>query len=92
MPDVPDPDFAGNLWRIGSASTMLLTTWHMSESICRLLPFKPMLIRQKTKNSWFAIMSADVVICRTHLAASFWQINHIFETLRAAITRVKRAS
>jgi hypothetical protein len=35
-------------------------------------------------------MQADVVICRTHLAAFFWQIDHIFEALRAAITRGQR--
>src|SRR5208283_3032389 len=30
---------------------------------------------------------ADLVICRTHLAAFFWQIDHVFEALRAAINR-----
>jgi hypothetical protein len=29
----------------------------------------------------------DVVICRTHLGAFFWQLEHVFEALRSAITR-----
>ena len=29
----------------------------------------------------------DVVICRTHLAAFFWYLEHVFEALRTAITR-----
>ena len=29
----------------------------------------------------------DVVICRTHLAAFFWHLEHVFEALRTAITR-----
>lgn len=33
------------------------------------------------------IGQADVVICRAHLAAFFWQLDHVFEALRIAITR-----
>ncbi len=29
----------------------------------------------------------DVVICRAHIASFFWQLDHVFEALRAAITR-----
>jgi hypothetical protein len=29
----------------------------------------------------------DIVICRTHLAAFFWHLEHVFEALRTAITR-----
>jgi hypothetical protein len=29
----------------------------------------------------------DLVICRAHLAAFFWQLDHVFEALRAAVTR-----
>lgn len=32
-------------------------------------------------------MQVDMVICRTHLAAFFWQLNHVFEALRHAIRR-----
>lgn len=30
---------------------------------------------------------SDLIICRAHLAAFFWQLNHVFEALRAATTR-----
>ena len=29
----------------------------------------------------------DIVICRSHLAAFFWHLEHVFEALRIAITR-----
>jgi hypothetical protein len=29
----------------------------------------------------------DIVICRSHLAAFFWHLEHVFEALRTAITR-----
>jgi hypothetical protein len=29
----------------------------------------------------------DVIICRTHLAAFFWHLEHLFEVFRTAITR-----
>jgi hypothetical protein len=29
----------------------------------------------------------DLVICRTHLAAFFWHLEHVFEALRTAVTR-----
>jgi len=32
----------------------------------------------------------DVVICRTHLAAFFWHLEHVFEALRTAINRGKQ--
>jgi hypothetical protein len=31
----------------------------------------------------------DIVICRTHLAAFFWHLEHVFEALRTAITHGK---
>jgi hypothetical protein len=35
-------------------------------------------------------MQTDMLICRAHLAAFFWQLDHVFEVLRAAITRGQR--
>ena len=32
----------------------------------------------------------DIVICRSHLAAFFWHLEHVFEALRIAITRGKK--
>ena len=32
-------------------------------------------------------MQTDTNISRAHLAAFFWQLDHVFEVLRAAITR-----
>lgn len=32
----------------------------------------------------------DIIICRTHLAAFFWHLEHVFEALRTAITTGKR--
>ena len=36
------------------------------------------------------LAQADTVICRAHLAALFWQLDHFFEALRAAIARGKK--
>ena len=36
-------------------------------------------IRDKTQ--------VDVVICRAHLAAFFWQLDHVFEALQIAVKR-----
>ncbi len=32
-------------------------------------------------------VQTDIVICRSHLAAFFWHLEHVFEALRTAITR-----
>ena len=32
----------------------------------------------------------DLVICRAHLAAFFWHLEHLFEALRAAVTRGRK--
>lgn len=32
----------------------------------------------------------DIVVCRSHLAAFFWHLDHVFEALRVAITRVQK--
>ena len=35
-------------------------------------------------------VQVDIVICRSHLAAFFWHLEHVFEALRTAITRGQR--
>lgn len=63
------------------------TIWPTFASICRpALQTDVEEIKQR-EQAIRELMQTDLVICRTHLAAFFWQINHVFEALQAAITR-----
>jgi len=42
---------------------------------------------RKQEQSFRDMTQVDVTICRAHLAAFFWQLDHFFEALRAGITR-----
>jgi hypothetical protein len=88
MPDVPDVDFIGALCEIWlglncSAYHMAYVRVYSQTAALRTevdqLRKEEQAIRDMTQ--------VDVVICRAHLAAFFWQLEHVFESLRIAVTR-----
>src|SRR5262249_44360629 len=42
---------------------------------------------RKEEQAFRDLSQADLTICRAHLAAFFWQVDHVFEALRIAINR-----
>jgi len=88
MPDVPDPDFVGTLCEIWSVINY--AAYHLAYVRVYLQTAALQTHVDEARGQEQAIrdqMQADVVICRAHLAAFFWQIDHVFEALRIAIAR-----
>lgn len=88
MPDVPELNFSGALCEIWSA--LNYAAYHLAyvriySQTAALQTDADQLRKQEQVLRDMA--QVDVVICRTHLAAFFWQLDHVFEALRAAITR-----
>jgi len=88
MPDVPKLDFVGALaeiwFQINYAAYHFAYVRVYSQSSA--LRTRPEVLREKEQTTRDHAQ-VDVVICRTHLAAFFWHLEHIFEALRTAITR-----
>jgi hypothetical protein len=88
MPDVPEPDFVGALCEIWFGISyaayhlayirVYLQTAALQTDLDQLRK-QEQVLRDMTQ--------VDLIICRAHLAAFFWQLNHVFEALRTAITR-----
>jgi hypothetical protein len=88
MPDVPEPDFVGALCEIWSGLSyaayhlcyvrVYLQTAALQTDVDQLRN-QEQILRDMTQ--------VDVIICRAHLASFFWQLDHIFEALRGAVTR-----
>lgn len=88
MPDVADPDFLDALSEIWFGINY--AAYHLAYVRVYLQTAALQTHVNKIKAQEQAIrdqMQTDVVICRSHLAAFFWQIDHVFEALRTAITR-----
>lgn len=88
MPDVPEADFVGSLCEIWS--TLNCAAYHLAyvrvysqtaalQTDADQLRGQEQALRDMTQ--------VDVVVCRAHLAAFFWQLDHVFEALRIAIRR-----
>jgi hypothetical protein len=88
MPDVPKPDFVdalAEIWfQINFAAYHLAYVRVYSQS--EALRTKPDVLRDQEQLVRDRVQ-VDIVICRTHLAAFFWHLEHVFEALRIAITR-----
>ena len=91
MPDVPKLDFVGALaeiwFQINYAAYHLsyVRVYSQSDALrtkADVLRNQEQLVRDH--------IQVDIVICRTHLAAFFWHLEHVFEALRTAITRGKK--
>jgi hypothetical protein len=88
MPDVPNPDFVGALAEVWSGVSY--AAYHLAYVRVYLqtaaLHTSPKVI-DKVDPKLRELMQPDLLICRAHIAAFFWQTDHIFEVLRAAIAR-----
>jgi hypothetical protein len=88
MPDVPKFDFVGALaeiwFQINYAAYHMAYVRVYSEAVAlRTLPPTLRAQEQDVRDQ----SQIDVVICRTHLAAFFWHIEHVFEALRTAVKK-----
>lgn len=91
MPDVPKLDFVGALseiwFQISYAAYHFAYVRVYSQSGALRTKLEELRDQgQSTRDH----AQVDVVICRTHLAAFFWHLEHVFEALRSAITRGKK--
>ena len=88
MPDVPDPDFVGTLCEIWFAINY--AAYHLAYIRVYLqtasLQTHVEQIR-KEEQAFRDMTQVDLIVCRAHLAAFFWQVDHVFEALRIAINR-----
>jgi hypothetical protein len=88
MPDVSDPDFVGALaemWTVlNSAAYHLAYTRAYLQTAALQTPIDEV---HKQEQVLRDMMQIDLIICRAHLAAFFWQVDHLFEALRIAIVR-----
>ncbi|MGB8475167.1 MAG: hypothetical protein WCE61_13870 [Candidatus Acidiferrum sp.] len=88
MPDVPEVDFVGSMVEI----------WFSLNCAAYHLAYVRVYLQTaalQTKASEMAKLEedltnkaqADLVICRAHLAAFFWQLDHVFEALDISVKR-----
>jgi hypothetical protein len=88
MPDVPDPDFVGALCEIWL--TINCAAYHFAyvrvylQTTALQTHIEEM---RKEEHSFREASQADLIVCRSHLAAFLWQIDHVFEALRIAINK-----
>ena len=88
MPEVPKQDFVDALAEIwfqisfGAYHMAYVRVYSQSDALrarTNVLREQEQLVRDQVQ--------IDIVICRSHLAAFFWHLEHVFEALRTAITR-----
>jgi hypothetical protein len=88
MPDVPKMTFTDALAEIWSQINY--AAYHMAfvqvYSQSEALRTPAQVVRIQTQETRDAAQT-DVLICRSHLGAFFWHLEHVYEALRAAITR-----
>jgi hypothetical protein len=88
MPDVPEMDFVDSLAEIWFS--LNYAAYHLAyvrvylQTAALRTPIQQMVkLEQDLRNK----AQADLVICRAHLAAFFWQLDHVFEALDIAMKR-----
>jgi hypothetical protein len=88
MPDVPKLELIGALseiwFSINYAAYQLAFVRVYSQS--EALRMKKEVLREQDQEVRDHVQ-ADILICRSHLAAFFWHLEHVFEALRTAINR-----
>jgi hypothetical protein len=91
MPDVPRFDFVDSLAEIWFQINF--AAYHMAYvrvySRSEALRTQAQVLRVQDQDVRDHVQ-IDIVICRSHLAAFFWHLEHVFEALRIAITRGKK--
>jgi hypothetical protein len=88
MPDVPDPDFVGTLSEIWFAINY--AAYHLAYIRVYLQTSSlqtPVEQIHKEEQAFRDAAQIDMVVCRAHLAAFFWQVDHVFEALGIAIKK-----
>jgi len=91
MPDVPEMDFNDALCEIWSG--LNYAAYHLayvrvySQTAALQTHADQLRMEDQPLQDMFQV---DRMVCRTHLAAFFWQLDHVFEALAAAITRGKK--
>jgi len=91
MPDVPKLDLTGALaefWlQINYAAYHMAYVRVYSQSAA----LQTNVDQLRGQNQEFRDLGQiDIIICRTHLAAFFWHLEHVFEIFHSAITRGKK--
>ena len=88
MPDIPEMDFVGSMAEIWFA--LNCAAYHLAyvrvylQTAALRTPVSEMAkLEQDVRNK----SQADLVICRAHLAAFFWQLDHVFEALDISVKR-----
>jgi hypothetical protein len=88
MPEVPEMDFVGSMIEIWFA--LNFAAYHLAyvrvylQTGALQTPLSEMLkLEQDVRNR----AQADVIICRAHLAALFWQLDHVYEALDISVKR-----
>jgi hypothetical protein len=88
MPDVPDPDFVGTLceiWFLINYAAYHLAFVRVYLQTEALQTHRDQIL--KAEQAFRETTQVEIVICRAHLAAFFWQLDHVFEALRIAIKK-----
>lgn len=88
MPDVPDLDFVGALCEIWF--TINYAAYHLAyvQVYLRTVALQTHIDEMRKEEQAFRDVSqVDLIVCRTHLAAFLWQLDHVFEALRIAINK-----
>jgi hypothetical protein len=86
MPDVPDLDFVDTLAEVWFAINY--AAYHLAYTRVYLQTQALQTHRDeilKAEQAFREMTQVEVVICRAHLAAFFWQVDHVFEALHIAI-------
>ncbi len=88
MPDVPQMDFVGSMAEIwialNCAAYHLACVFVYTQTAALQTRAQDMArLAQDLRNK----AQADLVICRAHLAAFFWQLDHVFEALEISVKR-----
>src|SRR5262244_3709342 len=88
MPDVPELDFVGALAEIWFAISyavydLAYVRVYLQSATLQMDIDEVRWQDDPVRN----MMQADAIIWRFHLAAFFWELDHVFEALRAAFSR-----
>jgi hypothetical protein len=88
MPDVPNQDFVdalAEIWfQINFAAYHMAYVRVYSQSKALRAEGDVLSGQEQLTRDYVQV---DIVICRTHLAAFFWHLEHVFEALQTAVTR-----
>ena len=86
MPDVPTPDFVGAICEIWF--TVNYAAYHLAYTRVYLQTRSMQTSRDELLRDEQAAKDQgqiDIIVCRSHLAAFFWQLHHVFEALESAV-------